>query len=307
MKLYVRFHEAQTAFRTALCDSFNTPEALDTLRDLVSRTNVYINARGANLEISVVERIARWVGSMLRMFGLGEGESSEIGWGQETTGEGNVNVSLHGAYDVMSGDLIVSHLLQREEILMPYLRTLSSFRDGVRKVAIAKGDQALKDILALSDRLRDVDLVPLGVALDDQEGNPCFCACAAEQHVHLDSYSTDGRALVKLVPPTELIKARDEKRAQEQAKAARKAAAVEAERQKKLQKLEKGRVPPQELFRPPHVPEGTYGSWNADGIPLTDGDGTELSKNQAKKVTKEWTAQKRMHEEFLAWQRDSQQ
>jgi cysteinyl-tRNA synthetase len=54
---------------------------------------------------------------------------------------------------------------------MPYLRTLSSFRDGVRKVAIAKGDHALKDILALSDKLRDVDLVPLGVALDDQEGN----------------------------------------------------------------------------------------------------------------------------------------
>ena len=53
---------------------------------------------------------------------------------------------------------------------MPYLRTLSSFRDGVRRLAIAKGDNALKDILALCDKVRDVDLVPLGVALDDQEG-----------------------------------------------------------------------------------------------------------------------------------------
>ena len=63
---------------------------------------------------------------------------------------------------------------------MPYLRTLSSFRDGVRKVAIVANTekteqaraqaQALKDILALSDKLRDVDLVQLGVALDDQEG-----------------------------------------------------------------------------------------------------------------------------------------
>ena len=61
---------------------------------------------------------------------------------------------------------------------MPYLRSLSSFRDGVRKVAIAANSertdqaraQALKDILALCDKLRDVDLVPLGVALDDQEG-----------------------------------------------------------------------------------------------------------------------------------------
>ena len=53
---------------------------------------------------------------------------------------------------------------------MPYLRTLSSFRAGVRHLAIAGGDNALKSILALSDQLRDVDLVPLGVALDDQEG-----------------------------------------------------------------------------------------------------------------------------------------
>ena len=90
-----RFHEAQAAFRAALCDSFNTPEALDVLRDLVSRTYVYINSRGTNIEISVVERIARWIGQTLRMFGLGEGDSTEIGWGQEISGEGNVNVRFH--------------------------------------------------------------------------------------------------------------------------------------------------------------------------------------------------------------------
>lgn len=53
---------------------------------------------------------------------------------------------------------------------MPYLRSLSSFRDGVRRIAMEKGETSLKDILALCDKLRDVDLVPLGVALDDQDG-----------------------------------------------------------------------------------------------------------------------------------------
>lgn len=53
---------------------------------------------------------------------------------------------------------------------MPYLRSLSTFRDGVRRLAMAKGDDALKEILALCDTLRDTDLVPLGVALDDQPG-----------------------------------------------------------------------------------------------------------------------------------------
>jgi cysteinyl-tRNA synthetase len=63
---------------------------------------------------------------------------------------------------------------QREEGVMPYLRVLSSFRDGIRQLAISKGDGAAKEILALCDKLRDSDLVPLGVALDDQEGRSCL-------------------------------------------------------------------------------------------------------------------------------------
>jgi len=256
------FHESQSAFRASLCDSFNTPDALDILRDLVSKTNVYINSRGKNLSVDVVENVARWVGQMLRVFGLGEGDNSEIGWGQEDHIDGIVN---------------------REKVLMPYLRTLSSFRDGVRGLAMGKGDTALKDTLALCDKLRDIDLVPLGVALDDQE---------------------DGRALVKLVPPTELIKARDEKRAQIEAKAAKKAAAVEAERLKRQQRLDKGRVPPVELFKPPNVPEGMYSTWNDEGLPLSDGEGKELSKNQAKKVQRDLTAQIKLHADYLAWKRE---
>jgi len=204
------------------------------------------------------------VGDMLRMFGLGEGPhlEGEIGWGQDRL----------SSLDSVVGD----------NGLMPYLRALSSFRDGVRKIAIGKGETALEDILALCDKLRDEDLVPLGVALDDQE---------------------DGKALVKLVDPTELIRVRDEKRAQTSAKTAKKAAAVEAEKQKKLEKILKGKLSPGEMFQPPNVPDGAYGSWNEAGLPLTDGAGKELSKNQVKKTVKEWTLQKKLHEEYLEWER----
>ncbi|KAA1471808.1 hypothetical protein DENSPDRAFT_837899 [Dentipellis sp. KUC8613] len=258
-------HQSQSAFRAALCDSFNTPLALNVLRELVSRTNVYINSRGKALNVGVVERVARWTGDMLRIFGLGEGERAEIGWGQ----------------DHADGEVAVN----REEVLMPYLRALSSFRDGVRQLAISQGDGAAKEILKLCDKLRDIDMVPLGVALDDQE---------------------DGKALVKLVSPAELIKARDEKKALAEAKAAKKAASVEAERQKRLQKLERGRVSPSEMFKPPNVPEGTYGSWDDAGLPLTDGEGKELSKNQTKKVQKDWTVQKKLHEDYLAWKQQGE-
>ncbi|GAW08139.1 cysteinyl-trna synthetase [Lentinula edodes] len=228
-ELVEKFHQSQYSFRAALCDSFNTPEALDVLRELVSRTNTYLNTRGKAVNVGVVENNARWVAKMLRMFGLGEGESSEIGWGQESSAEG-------GAVD-------------REEILMPYLRALSTFRDGVRRLAIDKGDSALKDILALCDKLRDEELIPLGVALDDQE---------------------DGKALLKLAPPSELLKARDEKRAIALAKQAKKEAAKEAERLKRLERLAKGRVDPKEMFRPPNVKEGLYGSYDDSGVPMTD-------------------------------------
>lgn len=90
-----RFYQTQTSFRASLCDSFNTPEALGHLRDLVSRTNIYINGQGKNLNIGLVENVGHWVGKMLRMFGLGEGpsEKSDIGWGQEGVGGAdNVNV-----------------------------------------------------------------------------------------------------------------------------------------------------------------------------------------------------------------------
>ncbi|KAH8831464.1 tRNA synthetases class I (C) catalytic domain-containing protein [Flagelloscypha sp. PMI_526] len=258
--LIASYYDAQHAFRVALCDSFNTPDALAVLRDLVSKTNVYMNTRDNDLNIEIVQLVARWITKMLRIFGLSDGDSNEIGWGQSdgsSSGVTNVN---------------------REEILMPYLRALSTFRDGVRQLAIAKEGSALKDILALCDKLRDTDLVPLGVALDDQDS---------------------GKALVKLVPPAELQRARDEKKAQIEAKAAKKAAAAEMERQKRLQKLEKGRTPPEEMFKPPNVPEGTYQSWDDKGVPLTDGEGKELSKNQMKKVKKEWDAQQKAHAEFL--------
>ncbi|KIK24834.1 hypothetical protein PISMIDRAFT_677956 [Pisolithus microcarpus 441] len=263
-ELMNELYQSKLSFRAALCDSFNTPDALKVLRDLVSRTNIYINSRGKALNVGLVDQSARWVGQMLRMFGLGEGDEPDLGWGTEQNVVGGVN---------------------REEVLMPYLRVLSSFRDGVRRLAIAKTEDVPKEILRLSDQLRDDDLVPLGVALDDQE---------------------DGKALVKLVSPSELIKARDEKRQKLEAQAARKATAAEEQRQKRLAKLEKGRTPPAELFRPPNVPEGTYSQWNEQGIPTADGAGEKLSKNQDKKLQKLWNDQKRLHEEYLAWQQQQQ-
>jgi len=139
---------------------------LNTLRELVSKTNIYINSRSKLLNINLVENIAQWVGRMLRMFGLGEGERTEFGWGHADQGSKNTDV---GSF-LTRYHFHPSSYVQREEVLMPYLGVLSSFRDGIRQLAMSKGENNLKDILTMCDKLRDDDLVPLGVALDDQDG-----------------------------------------------------------------------------------------------------------------------------------------
>jgi cysteinyl-tRNA synthetase len=83
-----------------------------------------------------------------------------------------------------------------------------------------------------------------------------------------------------------------------QEKELKKAASKQAEKEKQLAKLEKGKLAPQEMFKPPNVPEGTYGSWDERGIPLTDGEGNVLGKGKVKKVAKEWEEQAKRHE---AW------
>ncbi|KAF8326622.1 uncharacterized protein EI90DRAFT_3146492 [Cantharellus anzutake] len=255
-------HQTQHALREALCDSFNTPEALARLNSLVSLTNVYLGRGRSNVNIDVVKKVAAWVTKMLRVFGLGEGPLplNGIGWGtvsssQETDGP-----------------------IDREAMLTPYISVLSRFRDDVRRLAISQAPA--KEILSLSDRLRDQDLVPLGVALDDQE---------------------DGRALVKLVDPVTLVRAREEKNAALAEKAAKKAAQAEADKAKKLAKLERGKLDPLDMFKPPHEPEGTYGIWDENGLPLTDAQGVEIPKSRRKKLTKLWDEQKKLHADYLAW------
>ena len=261
-RLLEDLHKSQHSLRVALCDSFNTPEALIVLTELVSSANVYLQARPRPRNIEPVKSVAQWITRMLKMFGLGEGaaihQDGAIGWG-ETMKAGQEEQTT----------------VDREAILMPYLRTLSTFRDDLRKLAL--GGATGKDFLELCDRLRDNELVDLGVALDDQE---------------------DGHALVKLAPADDLRRARDEKKAAIEAKLARKAAAAAAEEQKRLAKLEKSKISPLEMFRPPHVDAGLYTAWDENGLPTKDDKGEDVTKAKSKKLKKEWDAQVKAHEEW---------
>lgn len=105
--------------------------------------------------------------------------------------------------------------------------------------------------------------------------------------------------MVKLLPRETLLKAREEKAAAQREKADRQAAQKAAAEAKRIEKLEKGKVAPSELFRPPQTDE--FGQWDADGLPTHDKAGQEISKAKRKKCVKEWEGQKKLHDEYTKW------
>jgi cysteinyl-tRNA synthetase len=298
------YHRAQAEFRAALCNSFNTPVAVGVIMDLIGKVNQYFSARGRDLNVEPVRVVAEWITRMLRMFGLGEGAYTEgsVGWGKAgEEGSGGADVSAGSSESTWCTRrvvLIVS--LQFEAQLDKYIRALSSFRDDVRRIAIAGGSN--KDILTLCDRFRDVDLFNLGVQLDDGQGagerNP-----RAIGSTHF-AEALDGGALYKLVDPAVLIRQREEKAQIAADKAAKKAATAAAVEAKRIAALEKGRIPPREMFRPPNVPEGLYSQWDESGVPTHDAEGKEVSKGLGKKCAKEWKAQEAAHAKYLEWQKE---
>ncbi|KAF9110966.1 hypothetical protein BGX27_005566 [Mortierella sp. AM989] len=248
--------EKQNAVHAALCDSINTPNAMSELLALVSRTNVYIKDAGKNLNVEVVNKVAQYVSKMLRTFGLDGVVSDSIGFSGAEGGAAGVSV---------------------EDVAMPYLQVLSTFRDTIR--SYAREGRSTQEMLALSDKLRDEDLERLGVSLDDRE---------------------DGKALIKFIPAEELAAQRQAKIQQAAEKVARKEEAARAKEAARLAKLEKGKVSHLEMFRQ-SASAAEYGSFEDEtGIPLTDKEGQELPKSRKKKLAKEWEVQKKLHEDYLA-------
>ncbi|EIM24218.1 hypothetical protein WALSEDRAFT_34849 [Wallemia mellicola CBS 633.66] len=248
---------AKANVRAALCDSFNTPAALQVIADLVGNANVYVSQqRSANrvINVDILESIAKYTTKMLSIFGvIPANQLLEIGWSDSDNASG--------------GD--------KEETIMPYVKVLSGFRDKVRQISIDKPENALTEILKLCDKIRDEECVDLGIALDDQ---------------------TNGKnALVKLVNPDQLKAVKEEKEKQIALKAARSKLAKEQAEAKRIEKLKKGSVKPEEMFKN----STEFSQFDDQGIPTHDKDGQELAKKRRKNLIKEFESQTKLYKEYL--------
>lgn len=289
----------------ALSDSFNTPRAMQVLYELIKEANIHITTHKSNMDVGGLEAIARWITKMVGIFGLDANATAPyngLGWASSAASKNQTpketvepfaavfqtvkseveSLSLHSEVldqllaanvDGEFEALVSAGRTDPEQLVMPYLRTVSKIRDEIRK--LAPSSPSKKQILALSDRIRDDDLTNLGVYLDDR--------------------GDDQGALIKFVPKEELLAQREEKAAKEREKLAQKEAAKLAREKLEQEKEEKAKLKPEDMFR-----DERFIEWDAEGIPTKTKDGEEVTKSARKKMEKEWKNQKKIHDAWKA-------
>lgn len=306
--LLADLEQAKKDVHVALGSSFDTPQVLRVIADIVRKANIHIGAPNGDLELSAVEAIARWITKIVGILGLDANASPPyegLGWASAAAST-NVDPAtavrpyetVHSSVlsdakllDLPSSEIWTSLLSQSpgsdfdslveagvrdpEQLGLPYIRATSRLRDELRRIVPSAAPELKKSILSLSDRIRDFDLANIGVYLDDRpDGQP---------------------SLIKFIPAAELIAAREEKAAKEAEKAKAKEEARLAREKAEAEKWEKAKVAPLDMFKN----DERYSEWDAEGMPTKLKDGSEVPKTQLKKLKKDWDRQKKVHNEYL--------
>ncbi|CAN8098786.1 unnamed protein product [Discula destructiva] len=275
--------DVDTAFR----DSFKTRDAMDSIADLITNFNSLKDVpHDATLAVS------RWITRILTILGLDKegdlADTSRVAWsGVEIPSEAQPFIyPVARLRDTVreksrAGALNYDDLLQEAEKVQPtspasneagqkYEHILTQFQTDVKR--LAREQAPGKDILALCDTLRDTHLWNLDIYLEDRDSHP---------------------ALVR--PVDKAVKQARQSREQAVAdKLARQAKSKADEAEKKRLLEEKAKMPHTDMFKTQE-----YSAWDENGMPTKNAKGEEVTKSQQKKLQKLWTAQKKLHEDWL--------
>ena len=279
----------------ALCDSFDTPTAMDRISRMIT---TYNTVDPSTVSLATTRNIAAWVTEMVNLFGLNgtaNPETTVIGWSGIDVPEGSkpILISLSRRRDslrrkakadaVVKGDLTSIPIPQSSQKLSEaqtrirgsFVKILEKVNQDMDSLDATKSAKDLsRDVLQLCDRIRNVDLWDKDVYLEDREGNK--------------------PALIR--PVTRELRATKE---QEQAKEQKKQEDKVKREKEAAAKAEKGRLSHKEMFRSPE-----FSAWDDDGLPTKDKDGEEVTKSRRKKLQKDWERQRKLHE---AWREAQKQ
>lgn len=246
----------KTNVDAALADDFDTPRALALVLELIARSNEYVLER-VDGPSEVLHAVSTYVLEILDLFGLDglHRESAHVpalfALGKTlndtaATGSSAMATIASSALDSASNDAI--------------LQALVRFRAAVREQALQDPKQH-QAILALCDALRNDELPPLGVHIEDL---------------------APGRSIVKVLSKDEREAAAAESCESEDADAS------PSQLQLKQQAFEAlMQIAPADLFRLAPEFAGKYAAFDADGVPTLDAATQEpLTKSQRKKLVK---------------------
>ncbi|KAG3234706.1 Cysteine--tRNA ligase [Phytophthora idaei] len=236
----------------ALLGDLNTPRALSLLLELASRGNTYLLAQRGDTETpeEVLISLTDYVLEVLDLFGL-EGLHAEFSAMMRrrftAPGHSQTQQTLDGSDELVSRD--------EQEAL---LRSLLKFRASVREEALLNPKQpGNARILALCDALRNEELPPLGIQIEDL---------------------APGRSVFKLLSHAE-------RQAGAVAAENTEAKAAQALKQKQQEFEALLQITPAEFFKKSPEFAGRFDTFDADGVP-THEDGEPLTKSQRKKLAK---------------------
>lgn len=256
LTLLADLNTAKSQIHDAFCDNLSTPQVIKTISELINTTNTYLAT--SDIRIRPVIEITKYITKILSVLGF-EARNDNLGWAD------NSNNASGADGETSSGS---------EQIKLQFAQTISSIRDEIRKLGIESKNPAL---LSLSDKIRDQDLLNLGISIDDRN---------------------EGKGLVKILTKAEqdqLVQQRDDKILKIREKEEKKLQQQKLKEQQEKEKLEKAKVKPEDLFKD----KSKYSEWDEEGIPTKDANGEEVTKSAKKKLAKQWAAQKKLHEQYF--------
>ncbi|CAF3376738.1 unnamed protein product, partial [Rotaria sp. Silwood2] len=119
------FSTAEKQIHLALCDSIDTPRAMENIRQLILKTNIYISKEKAAVNCFLLRKIAAYITRLITIFGLNDCATSvdDIGFSQTTKQQASTeNV---------------------EKTVIPCVNEFASFNNGVRTQATADKNEEI--------------------------------------------------------------------------------------------------------------------------------------------------------------------
>ncbi|CAK9205088.1 unnamed protein product [Sphagnum troendelagicum] len=157
-RLQRRIQEVQSKVQVRLEDNFDTGGAVSELLLLVKDVHSYIdkcNSMSVKPRIFIIQDAAVYITSILSIFGLSDAGRGDIGFGSS---------ARQGVASVASLEVVVA----------PCLDAFCLFRDQVR--AAAREGAPKEKLLELGDKVRDENMVDLGVRIEDKGGKKIWTA-----------------------------------------------------------------------------------------------------------------------------------